>query len=188
MLALDGAATGRHGAGHDAVDTQQINGGRRAHDVHDRVDCTNLMEMYLVHGAPVYRGFGFGQPSEYLVGELPLTIRQAARVDHLGDVVQVPVGVLVRGRNGHLGGVKAAFADPRDFDLGGQAKRRDGVADRLGVDSSMDERAERHVAADSAEAIEIGNSHGRLLNLPFVRTWSGREADSSEHAVCCNTI
>jgi hypothetical protein len=49
----------------------------------------------------------------------------------------------------------------REFQFGTDVQGADGVAQQVGRDSGIDKGAEKHVATDPAEAIEVGNAHGR---------------------------
>ena len=64
--------------------------------------------------------------------------------------------MLLRRLDEDLRGGETAFADFFDLNFDGQAERVDGADDAGGVHAGVDEGAERHVAADAAEAVEMG--------------------------------
>ena len=89
---------------------------------------------------------------------------ERAAVDHRRDVVQVAMLVLGLVLDGDLRGAEALllhFAARRAGSLG-RPERIDAGLNRGQIGAGVDEGAERHVAADSARTIEIGNSHGLL--------------------------
>ena len=103
---------------------------------------------------------GLAQPAEDPLGQLVLPGGEAARVDHRLDVVQVAMGVLVRGdrpwrasRGSRPGGPSRRSART------GRPRLGDGRLDRPGIDPGVDQGAERHVAGDPAEAVEIADAH-----------------------------
>ena len=67
--------------------------------------------------------------------------------------------VFFRRLDADLRGGETAFADFRDLQRDRQAERIDRLADRVGVHAGVDKGAERHVAADAAEAVEVGYAH-----------------------------
>ena len=86
--------------------------------------------------------------------------RELAAVDHRGDVVQVAVGVLGLVLDDDLRRPKAAFFDLAGHQpAAGQAERIDAGLDRRQLGARVDEGPERHVAADPAGTIEVGDSH-----------------------------
>src|SRR5437867_2924617 len=71
----------------------------------------------------------------------------------------------ILGRRFHMNvsGREPTLAHLLDFQLDRQPQRDDPLPDRLGVDASVDQSAERHVAADAAETVEMGYAHWRAL-------------------------
>jgi hypothetical protein len=107
-------------------------------------------------------GLGLAEPEEDPLGQFALPGAERALVDHRVDVVQVPVLVfrLVLDRN--LRGAKPMLLDVGDHDPhAGQPQRADGRVDRRQVGPGVDQRAERHIAANAAGAIEVGNFHSQ---------------------------
>ena len=99
------------GAGLEPVDAQQVEPDGGADDVDDRIDRADLVEVDLLHVHAVRVGLGLAELGEDLLGQLGLPRRQRGLVDHRLDVVQVAVGVLVRGDDLRIGGPEAAAAD-----------------------------------------------------------------------------
>ena len=64
--------------------------------------------------------------------------------------------MLFGGLDEDLRGGKTTFADLFNLYFNGQAERVDGADDGGGVHAGVDKGAERHVAADAAETVEMG--------------------------------
>src|SRR5207248_5785727 len=77
------------------------------------------------------------------------------------DVGQEAVLVLRGGLDTDVRGREPTLADLLDLDGDRQAQRGEGGAHRLRIDAGVDQGGERHVAADAAETIEMGYTHGR---------------------------
>ena len=131
------------------------------------------MEVDLFERHAVNRGLGERHLAEDRFGRLPGAGRQVAAREDRFDVRQEAVIVLVLGQHVHLHGGEPAPLDALHFEPHRQPQRGDGVLQRGFFDADIDERAERHVAADAAEAIEVRHLHvssprrrraGHLLN------------------------
>ena len=59
-----------------------------------------------------------------------------------------------------LGCRDAAAIDARVLQVGPDVESGDGLLEELERNSGVEQRAQKHVAADSREAFEVGNSHG----------------------------
>ena len=95
---------------------------------------------------------------------LLLAGREPAAVDHGLDVVQVPVLVFRLVLDRDLGRAEAVFLDLLGEQLHArQAERADGLVESLQRHARIDQRAEGHVSADAAGAIEISDTHGEIL-------------------------
>ena len=70
--------------------------------------------------------------------------------------------VLGRGDDLRVIGTEAAPADRLEDQLARQAEAGDGRLDRAGIDPGVGQGAERHVARDPAEAVEIADAHAVL--------------------------
>lgn len=53
----------------------------------------------------------------------------------------------------------AAAIDTRDLEFRAELESANGFAQQVGRHSGVDERAEKHVAADSAETVEVRDAH-----------------------------
>ena len=92
---LDPAPARRHRAGLEPIDSQQIEAHRRAHDIDDRIDGTDLVKVDLGQVDPVHPGLGLAQLHEDPLGQVLLASREDALVDDRLDMVPVAMGVLV---------------------------------------------------------------------------------------------
>ncbi len=54
----------------------------------------------------------------------------------------------------------AAAANARMLQIGSDVEPGDGLLEELERNSGIEQRAQKHVAADSGETFEIGNAHG----------------------------
>ena len=141
---------------------KQIEADRRADDVGNRIDGPDFVKMHFLDRRAVDLRLGLGQLAEDPRGQFALPRRERAAVDHRRDVVQMAMLVLRLVLDGDLRRAKAALLHFAGHEPAArQAQRIDAGLDRGQVGAGIDERAERHVAADSAGTIEIGNSHGR---------------------------
>src|SRR5215470_12518726 len=59
----------------------------------------------------------------------------------------------------------------RNFQLRADIQRRDRVLENFRWHSGTNQRAQEHVAADSGEAVEMGNTHKRSSWLLAVGSW-----------------
>ena len=84
------------------------------------------------------------------------------RVDHRRDVVQVPMLVLRLVLDGDLRGAKALLLHRRGHQPhAGQPQRVDARVERARSTPASTSAPKRHVAADAAGTIEIGDLHRR---------------------------
>ena len=149
--------TGEHD---DPLDAQQIEADRRADDVGNRVDGADFVEVDFFDRAAVDLGLGLGQLAEDPRGHVAGPRRERAAVDHRRDVVQVAMGVLGLVLDDDLRRAKAALLDFAGHEpAAGQTERVDAGLDRREIGAGVDECPERHVAADAAGTIEVGDSH-----------------------------
>src|SRR6266436_963853 len=65
----------------------------------------------------------------------------------------------------HRSGGKAAFANLFDFHADWQIQGSERLLNHAGVDAGIDQSAQRHVAADAAEAVKMSHFHGVSLLL-----------------------
>src|SRR5262249_37334504 len=93
--------------------------------------------------------------------QLVLPRSQTTLVQDCLNVVQVPVRSLRLRHNLGVRRAEAPLADCAETDFTRQTQARDRCLDRGGLHTRVDERAERHVPRDPAEAIELCNPHAR---------------------------
>ena len=74
-------------------------------------------------------------------------------------MVPVAMDVLVGRDDLGIGRPEPAAPDGLERQLARQAKAGDGLLDRPAVDAGIDQRRQRHVAGNAAEAVEIAESH-----------------------------
>lgn len=63
----------------------------------------------------------------------------------------------------NLNGGNAVPIDGANFDLRIEPKRMNRVAKQFAVDAEVNQCAEEHVAADTGEAVEVSNAHGKTV-------------------------
>ena len=158
------AVPGRYGRANDPFNTEQVEADRRAHNIGDRIDRTDFVEVHLFDRTPVNFCFSFGQLLENPFGQILLAKGERAAVNHRRDVVQVAMLVLGFVLNRDLGRAEAFLFDLRaNKPAAWETQGIDAGLDVGKLSAGVDECTECHVAADSARAIEIGNSHETLL-------------------------
>ena len=69
------------------------------------------------------------------------------------------MGVLVRRMDLGVGGAEAPSSHGLERQLPGRPRLDDGLLDRPRIDPGIDQGAERHVAGDPAETVEIADAH-----------------------------
>ena len=159
MRRLDPAAARRDGTGLEPIDSQQIQADRRTHDIDDRIDRADLVEMDLGQVDPVDLRLGLAQLEEDPLGEVFLARRQDALVDDRLDMVPVAMGVLVRRVDLRIRRPEPAAAHGLERQLARQPQAGHGLLNRPAIDARIHQRGQRHVAGNAAEAIEIADSH-----------------------------
>jgi hypothetical protein len=79
----------------------------------------------------------------------------------------------------NFGGGYATTIDARDLQLGTEVERLHGLAEQVGRDAGVDERAEEHVSADARETLNVSNTHegeNRSSEIPLPRAGRGMES------------
>src|ERR1039458_5733722 len=143
------------GRADNAVDAQQFESDRRAHDIGNRIGRTHFVEMDFFNGHMVDRRFRFSQPLKNSHGVPCRPLRKAGLLDDFDDVREVAMRALFARLD-----VVARRADPAspDFlkrDRGPDLERPDGIPDRLSIRAGIRQRAHQHIAADSRECVQI---------------------------------
>src|SRR5690606_39052328 len=93
---VDPARSECDGARVERLVTERLDAGHAAHDVEDRIESADLVEVDLFDRRAVDRRFCDRDATERLPRALLCTVRRVAAVDDLLDVPQVSVGMLVR--------------------------------------------------------------------------------------------
>jgi hypothetical protein len=83
--------------------------------------------------------------------------RQVRALDHLHDVGEVPVRMLLAGLDVVLGGGDAGALDLLEGDGGARLQRSDGVDDGGLFRSGVRQRAHGHIAADPGKRVQIND-------------------------------
>ena len=125
------------------------------------------MKVNFPQRATVNARFGFADAGEDASGQILLRLRQdGARVDLLDNVMQMPMSLLLgmidadllaaKAFSLHLGGTELNLREPQRIDTGLNGRQ---------VDAAIDERSERHIAADPAGTIEVSNFHREAFTI-----------------------
>jgi hypothetical protein len=64
----------------------------------------------------------------------------------------------------NLGGGDSAAVDLFYLEAGVQVQGGGGLVEDGGIDTGIDEGSEEHVTTDAGEAVEIGDTHGRIVS------------------------
>ena len=100
----------RHRARLEPIDAEQIEADRRPHDIDDRVDGPDLVEVDLRQIDPMHRRFGSTEPGEDPERQFLLPGREYAPVDDRFDVMHSAMDMLVPGFDPRVGRPEAAAA------------------------------------------------------------------------------
>ncbi len=171
------AAAGRQRRTVQPLDAKQPQSYDAAHDVDDRIERADLVEVDLVFGHAVDARLSGGQQPEHRRRSLPVVVRQRRCLDQRKHVGQAPVRlrrfgeVDVRLRGGEPGAPHAL----RPQRPAGRLELRQLVVQRRGIDAGVDERTEQHVAADAGETVQVCDArHAVTLRGNPSRTGGGR--------------
>ena len=93
---------------------------------------------------------------------------------------KMPIGRLIRRFNLDVGAGNAGTAFGRGLERERQAEGSEAAANGVGINASVDECRQGHVAADAAKAVEMSHAHGKLLQLG--RRRSGRSPAAANQA------
>ena len=107
----------------------------------------------------MHASLGLAQSPKDLQGQLLDSRRQTAGADHCFDVMQMAMGVLGFVLDPHMLGSKSLPFDRFNDQLGFQPQRVDRGLDLLGRETEIDHRGEEHIAGNSAEAVDLQDSH-----------------------------
>ncbi len=161
VVDMDLSVSGGDRAADDGVGSEQIESDGGSDDVDYRVDGADFVEVYGVDGGTVHVGFGQSDGEEDFASESFLgfgdpvgPIEQSLDIGHVSMSVLFGVNDLdvSRSETAFLHGL--AF-EPHVIEL----DRVDPGPNQFDVDAGIDQSGERHVAADSGRAVEVGDAH-----------------------------
>ena len=95
MLRAHCAMAGPDGSARQRVDAENFERGARAHDVDDRIDRPDLVELHVVHVDPVDLGLHLGQQREHCEGPITNALRQIGSFEERTNVAPGAVVVIV---------------------------------------------------------------------------------------------
>ena len=127
------------------------------------------MKMDFLDRGPMDLCLRLAQPGEDPHGQVFLGRGQRAAIDHLRDVVKVPVGMfgLVFDRD-----AGCPHSLLRDFGCNepaaGESQRVDACLDLFQRNPSIHERTESHVTTDATDAVQVCNFHRCSFHLRLV--------------------
>ena len=173
---------------HHPLRAHLFEGVHRAHDVDDRIQRADLVQVHLLHRCAVHGCFGFAEAIKE--ADRPVLARPAQRrpFNQARNLVQRPMGrigrspvivavpmpacvVMVRTRpvlatDAELGRCQARARDPlgpHGVMVDGQAAQR--AANVLERYTGVDQRAQQHVSGHTGEAIDVQHLHNRSILL-----------------------
>ena len=159
MRDLDPARARRDGGNHKPFGAEQVPADSRADNVRNRIDRADFVEVDFFDGRAVDLGLGLGQSPEDGQGGRLLLRRKPALVDNCLDVVQMPMFCSGSCSTVICVARKPCFftSCPTSLTLGNPSEATAALRASSGTPASTTH--EGHVAADTAGAIEVGNSH-----------------------------
>jgi hypothetical protein len=156
------AEAGGHRAGLHFVDAQDLEGGRRPHDVHDGVMAPDLVEVDLVDRPPMEPGLHIGQHGEGVQGSPGDPLGKSGLADQPDDVGMGPHHHRVLGADHGTGGRDAGPKDRLDVERPAAERQPPQQGQHLTeVGAGIEQAAEGHVPGDPREAVEPSQRAGR---------------------------
>ena len=155
------AATGRNCIADHPVNTQQIKRNGHTHDINNRINRTDFMEMNLFDRGTMNASFRFSNRQEHLQSELSLARRQRGCLLHNPPNVRVmAVSMLFRMIDQHMQRSKAAL----DHGLNTnnhirKIQRSDSRTDFIGISTRINQGRKSHVSTETGCAFKPGDSH-----------------------------
>ena len=151
----------------DLADIEQIQRHAGADDIGDRIHRTHFMKMNFFDRHPVDPGFGVAQAPKHIRRVLFCTIGERRFVDHPQDVFQVTVAVTLialLGRNHpKFRSRDAAAAGLLHLEFRTHVEALQSVDQRPGRRSRIQQRAHRHVSANTRKRVQVGDSHSLII-------------------------
>ena len=158
MFGLDGSAADVDGGAEQGFDAERIERDTGADDIGNGIGRADFVKMDLFYRDAVDGGFGFGEALKHSGGVMFRAGRDAGVVDHRQDVREMAMLLgLFTEKNAKFRGREAATAGFLDFETRAGGERFERVDDGGGRGSGVDERTDRHIAADAREGVEIAD-------------------------------
>ena len=160
MGGVDEAARQRQRRAHHALHAEQLEAGEHAHDVDDRVDAAQLVQVDAVAGGAVDGGLDLPEALEDGAGAALDGSRDRARLQQGGNFRQMTFGGVIGDPDLDLQRADAGLLHRLRAQLeAGQMQVGQPLPQlRLG-DAGRKQRAEQHVAADAGDAVDVGDGH-----------------------------
>ena len=164
VLGLDGAAADVERRADHGIDVQMVEGHAGADDIGDGIGRADLMKVDLLDGDLVDFGLRLAEPLEDGDGVLPGARGNGGLLDHLDDVREVAVDVLMLHVDVVLGGADAGALDLFERHGSAGVEGGDGVDDGRLVSTGVGESADQHVAANSRKCVQI-TGYGHVTSI-----------------------
>src|SRR5882757_7780612 len=169
-----GAAADVQGRAGELLDAKGFKSDAGADDVHDGVDRANFVKMNFFDGHVVNGGFSLAEFAKNCGGLLANSRRELRFLQNVENGAERTMFALVFGLHFYVRGRHAVLPDffGRDFPAGNieSAQLFAQVVER---NSSVNQSAERHVAADPAKTVKIREFHENLPPYGYYRRVRG---------------
>ena len=150
------AASHPQGGGKNPFDAQIVKAEYCSHDIDDRVDRAHFVKMDLLHRHAVHFGLRRPQPLEHETGFVLHGIGKVRRADQFQDVRQAAMMMPARQVDIDMGCLDAAFVGRADLQFKSiNVDPGDSVAQRRCRHAGVDQRAQKHVAAQPGKRVQI---------------------------------
>ena len=144
----------------DLLDAEQLERQAGAHDIGDGIGRADLVEVYLFDRHPMDGGFGGSEPFKDGLGMGARALGQFRAVDHLEDMRQVPVGLLLAACDVKLGGGDPASLHLLEAKRGSGRERVERLDDSVLIGAGVGQRPDSHITTDAGKGVEIADGHG----------------------------
>ena len=163
MIGLDRAGAGVDRRTVHALNAEQFQRVAGARDVADGIHRANFVEVHLLDGHAVDLRFRRSQHFENVDRVRLGRLRQRRRFNHLDDVRQVAMLVLVLEFDVEFRSGDAVALDPFHGEACSGAERVEPSEKCLSRRARVDQGRDGHVAGDAGERVEMGNFHVSLV-------------------------
>jgi hypothetical protein len=172
---LDAATAHVHRRRDDVVDAEELERVHGGHDVDDRVEGANLVQVHLLERHLVDRGLGLGEPAKERHGPLASAHRKGRPANQFLDAGKVAMRVargigLGRGRHDadlHRRHARSENAIRLDADALLQPKAPNRAIQLVDRHAGVNERSEQHVAGGAGKTIDVQHHHSSSPSRPF---------------------